>query len=282
MAKETNPQGLGLNYDEHQESSGLLDMVDAVITAAEFVLWDYNGKAPSANPALKITLDVDGYEESEVEPHYYSCGRAADFAPSPDGDMLIGISAAGEAGIRKNSNVSLFFKNLAEIGVPRFENANASQLVGIKAHWRRVPAPNREGMKKRTDDSGREFEPTIFLPVKLIHTAEDAPKPSKKDAAKTSAKKGGKKPAAKGKGKSTKPAAKSDNGVLESRFVEFLSKHLENAGATPKTAIHGTVFNEFQKDPDRNALMDLANDPEFMEDEARPWAHDDTDYWIPE
>lgn len=145
-----------LNPDTFTQG-GLLNNVDAEVTAASWAVWDYNGKSDVESPALKLTFQpMDGGNASE---QYLSAGDIKDWAPTEDGERLAAVSQDSPDGLRNNTNASLFFGELAKLGFPKNRLTGvASELVGLQVHVVRKKVSRGEGISDKE----------ILLPSQLL------------------------------------------------------------------------------------------------------------------
>jgi hypothetical protein len=140
------------------ESGGLLDDVNATITKAEATTWDYNGQA-DPGPALKITLKADDGGEAE---QYYSAGKMERVVPSEDGTCFYPAEGASSKGLNNNCNAMTFLLSCTDQGFPEEKMENFTSLVGLYAHFNRVPQKERAGL----DDPNKKK--TILVVTKII------------------------------------------------------------------------------------------------------------------
>lgn len=154
---------------------GLLADLDVFVKEAEFVVYDYGGKATSmkAPPlALKLTLNVVGDDDTE-HTEYITAGSSDDFMPNPDdkGETIVANGTA--TNLRKGSNLFLFNESLEKAGFPqpKLVEGLASNYAGMKFHLERRPAPKRQGLKEEVHEGG--FEKTYIACGTLISTKWD-------------------------------------------------------------------------------------------------------------
>lgn len=152
---------------------GLLTDVDVSVKEAQFVVYNYDGKATVKDPplALKLTLTIVDDETEHTE--YITAGSSRDFIPTPDDDGET-ISSNGSAkNLRKGSNLFLFNESLEVAGFPQAKlvEGKASNYAGMKFHLERRPAPKRQGLKEETNESG--YEKTFIACASLISTQWD-------------------------------------------------------------------------------------------------------------
>jgi len=148
------------------EGGGLIDDVDGEITKSEFTLFDYSGKGSITVPAYHCTIDVDGTPFDQ----YWSCGSIDEWRPSKDGRFIEPVG--GATGLRKNSNAAVLFASMAAADAKLgalLNEGDAGKLLGLKAHWLRVPAPKRGGVgEKRQGVDGKEYDVTVLTVSRVI------------------------------------------------------------------------------------------------------------------
>jgi len=245
------------------ESGGFLGDVIATIAGASFSKWDYNGAITTPVPALLLTLQVEG--EDDTHDQYYSMGSPKDFTPSRDGKTL---QATGKAGnLNSGSNGMIFFGSIVNSGFPedQLEGGDASALVGAVCHFIRQPAPRRPGMRPNATPSDRE--PTILVVDQVISLPGEAAPKAKAKAM------GGKATA------TPKAAAKAkdpDEGDMEEGAVGAVMEVLgDKPDGVTRQQMPGLVFAKVKDRQDRNAIVQLAFNEEFLSAVGRPWSYDD-------
>ena len=246
---------MSLNPETFLEGGGLVDDVDVVVKDAKFVMWDYNGKIPQPSPALCLTMEV---EDEEVL-QYYSMGSAKDWLPSEDGAQLLSVGTA--TAIRKTSNGGIFLTSLIDSGFPVEDlGDDISVLDELQAHMIRVPAPKRGGLKQEE----KKYEQTILIVSEIIAMPGEKKKPTGAPKKKT----------AKGKAK-PKPKSKKEEpeGDASEKATMVIMSILEEEGTITKKDLPGKLFQTLKSDPDRNAIIKLAFDDDFLDD--GPWTYED-------
>lgn len=237
------------------EGGGLLNDVNLKWTNVGFVLWDYNGKAPTNSPALKVTLvDEDGGESEQ----YWSAGDAKNWVPSPDGKKLQSVSSVEKQNI--STNMGILIKSLVDSGFDEsLIGDDVSIFEGLVAHMIQVPAPKRGGIVARAPRAdGRTFEATILVADSIV-TMPGEKKAGARRGAVT------KTPTA-----STRTAPAASDGELDATAVTTLKKILEdNLGTHPdgllKAELPRLVFNELRANKElRNSVTTLVNDDDFL------------------
>ena len=255
---------VNLNPETFLEGGGLIDDVDVTVKEAIFEAFDYNGKA-DATPALKMTIQAADIELVQ----YYSMGKMNDWIPSDDGKQLLSVGSA--TSIRLSSNGGIFLKSLVDSGFPADKlGDDISILDGLQAHMIQVPEPSR-GMTKSKEQEEKEakFGPKTILVVSEVQVLPwEKKKPAGKPKAKAKAK-----PAAKAKAKPKAKAKVESDSSVEDKATEAVMEILANEGSAIKKTLPQKIFKLRPDDPDRNAIVKIAFDDEFLS--AGPWSYED-------
>lgn len=153
--------GISLAPSTFSQGGGLIDDVDVEVVDAQFVMFDYNGKVAVAVPALGLELKELG-DEGKVHQQYFSCGDAAYFAPSDDGNSL--IPTGDRTSINTTSKAGMFLISLVNAGVPEtlLASGNIKDIVGMKFHVNQIAAPKRPGLQNQKEGA------TDLIVTKLI------------------------------------------------------------------------------------------------------------------
>jgi hypothetical protein len=229
---------------------GLLDDVTATVASADFVMWDYGGKAADS-PAMKFGLGLESGDEAE---QYWSVGNAKDWRPSPDGKRLIGIGSA--KGINVKSNMGLFLTSIVNAGFPEDKlEDDISVFVGMEAHFIRVAAPKRPGLERAPREDGREFEQTVLVVDEIIKMPWDK---------------------GKGKGKSSGKSGGSGGDELSEEAREVMLEILSGSkGPVRHKDIPNLVLKAAKDNPRRAQIVKLLYSEEFLSSEENPWDFED-------
>ena len=257
-------KAVSLNPENFTEGGGLIDDVDVVFEECRFEIFDYQGKSTPV-PALKVAMtseDIEGVMEQ-----YYSMGSANDWIPSDDGTQLVAVGKASN--IRMTSNGGIFLKALIDAGFPVEDlGDDISALDGLQAHVIQVPAPKRS-MKKTKDQEEREAK---FGPPTLLVVSEIVALPGEKKVPAGAPKKTSAKKAAPKKAAAKKEKAAPD-GDVEASAVAGILAILAEVGTIAKKDLPSKIFQTMKDDPDRNAIVKVAFDDEFLSN--GPWEYDD-------
>lgn len=244
------------------EGGGLLDDFDGTITEARTVMFDYQGSGPST-PSILLKIKT---EDGEAIDQNWSVGKASDWQPSEDGKKLIPIGRA--TSLVASSNAGILMASIVNAGFPEDKiGDDISVLEGLKAHFIRVPAPERKGIVQTPRADGKTFEKTILTVSRVLQLPWDAAKPV---AAKVTPPKG--KPAA-----SSKPAAAAaSTGDIQAEAVGILLAILsDNDGTVEKKALPGLVMKAAADNPNKSKLVQTIFSDAFLGQEGQGWIYAD-------
>jgi hypothetical protein len=262
-----------LNPETFIEGSGLIDDVDVTLISNKFALFDYNGTVTPGSPSLLVKMQDD--EGNEYD-QYYSMGSAKDWMPSEDGSQLLAVGSA--TSIRISSNGGILLKSLVDAGFPVDKlGDDITILDGTVVHVIRVPAPQRPGVKMTDKQKEREekYGPATILVVSEIRTLpwdKKTPKGAPKAAAKPVGKPTTKPVAAKTTVKAA-PAPEPEEEVseLSEKAINAVMEILAN-GPAAKKELPAKLFQTMKEDPDRNAIVKMVFDDEFLG--SGPWSYE--------
>ena len=245
-----------LSPEEFVQGGGLIDDANVEFKECRFEMFDYNGTVIPGVPSLRITMET---EEGEEVSQNYSMGNASEWKPSDDGKELLAIGKS--TAIRTTSNGGIFLQNLVDAGYPA-ENlgVDISVLDGLKAHVIQIPAPKRSGLKRTTE---KKYEDTILVVDEILEMPGE-----KKSKSKTKSKAKGK--STKAKGKASKPTD-DVSAQTEEAVMEVL---LNSGGSIPRKKLPGEVFQVAKALPDRNEIVKMSFDEEFLSVEGHAWVYD--------
>ena len=270
--------GVSLNPENFVEGGGLIDDVDVTFKECSFEMFDYNGTVQPGSPSLKVVMvDDDGNDMEQ----YYSMGSANDWIPSEDGSQLVAVGKA--TSIKVNTNGGILLKSLVDAGFPADKlGDDITILNGLVAHVIRVPAPKRAGVK--LTDKQKEKEEKYGPPTLLI-VGEIKTLPWEKKTPKGAPATKGKPPAGKPAGGKAAPAPakaapktavkeeEAGDDDLNTKAITVVLEILEAAGTITKKELPAKIFQQMKTDPDRNAIVKLVFDDEFLG--GGPWTYED-------
>lgn len=256
---------ISLNPETFNEGgAGLIDDVDLVVKSARFGMFEY-GKT-GKRPALLFTFTTDEGESLE-EP--YSVGKKEDWMPSDDGKQLLAVGAS--TSLHVSSKAGMFFKSLVEIGFPGEKlGDDISILDGLKAHFIRVPDPERKGLTKSKEQLEKEAKygpPTTLLPSAIVSLPWEKTKPVGAPKA------AGKPKAAAKKAEEAAPAEESAD--IEVNATDAVLAVLTDAGGELKiTQLPGKILAKLREMgvPEQTPTLRKAVDAEFLK--TGPWVYD--------
>lgn len=234
---------------EDQTQGGLLDDVDVEVVEAQWVTWDYNGKAQVESPALKLSLSSEGLD-TPVE-QYWSAGDIRSRVPSDDGEQLVAAEGSNATGLPRGCNAALFFASLESAGFDMDVLADGvSQLVGLGFHLLRIKAPNRSGLAIANDE---KRQPAMIATVQAINYLPGEKK-GKKSASKPAAGK-----------KAAKPADDDDRDAsdFDDEVREAITEAVGDKGL-PITRLAVKLYTRFKDRPDRKLINDRVQDEEYL------------------
>jgi len=185
-------------------SAGLKDDFRGKIVEASYAPWDYMGNIEEPVLAAKLVIqemDDDGADVTEGESEgkitqYWSAGDLAAFAPSQDGkeptdgegmEIEEGpflVRVGKRQGLNNNTNFAHLMRSVLDSGTAakKFTEDNLTAsiecLVGLDAHWNRVPQAKRPGLVEEATEKKRNNDVLVVTKVYGYGTAKAA-KPAK-------------------------------------------------------------------------------------------------------
>jgi hypothetical protein len=248
-------------------TGGLIDDVDITVTEARFVMWDYAGQLRDPIPALAVTMETggEGTPLTETYTQYYSAGDSRNLMPSADGKALEIVGGTG--GLKSSSNAGHFLVSLVNAGFPedRLLEGDISVLDAMECHVHRIPQPERKGLIKTPKQGDREA--TILVVSKIHHFPWEG---KKAKAAGASVSKMPAKDTVAAEATATGPNA----AMVEKARATVLGILANLGGSVAKNRLTAEVFKVLMSDPDRQAVLRLAYQDEFLMGEGHPWKYD--------
>lgn len=244
-------KGIVVSFNpEDAVSGGVLEEGDYEFSDAQFIMFDYGGKSESGPvPALSVKM-TDLKSQDEVE-QVWSAGSG--YVPSEDGMSLVGAIP----GIKKKTNLYALFVSLVEADFPLAElnKHDISVLNGLKAHMIRKPGAAAEIYKTRPEgEQGKGGDRTVPVVGEILELPG-----GKKDGKKSG---GGKKAA-------DKPAAKGGKDGVTKKATSTLMGLLKDNPSIAQSDLAGIAFEALADDDDRNAVLKVMFDENFLKD--GPW-----------
>jgi hypothetical protein len=217
-------------------------------------MWDYNGTRPDLVPALKVTMTPQGGDDDGPIDQYFTAGNAKDWDPSQDGSRLVPIGTAEK--LNDKSNVAILITSIIAAGFPTDQmEDDCSIFDGMDCHVIRVKAPKRSGLNRPPPTEGKEEREQTNLVVDEIYELPGEGADSGKGA--------------KGKGSSKTEASGDSDLTVQAETI--LMDILGEKDPVTKKQITTAAFKPIKDDPNRQALMGLLIDDDFLGAEERPW-----------
>lgn len=304
MAKsKAEPQVASLVPSEFSQGGGLKSDFRATITEAVYCEWDYKG---TTDPVLgvRLTLAVEGEDEPYVD--YWPAGSLDFFVPSEDGKSPAEAEDgdgygegpfAFRVGKRPSLSSTTNFAHLMETIVAagavdgkfgedelRAGAGSLEVLVGLDAHWDRIPQKVREGMAQNTkkksdddDDDDDEDKPkkkeyakkNDFLAVSSIYGYRTGKKKSKAADVKAKAK--------------AAPVEDDDDddddepevkaSPVDAKLTKIIVNILKKKSPIKRSKLAALVLEAAGTDKDKAAMVKRAGQDEFLSDGA--WSYDE-------
>jgi hypothetical protein len=254
------------------------------ITEAVYCPWDYKGAI--AEPVLGVRLTIAIEDEDQPYVDYWPAGSLESFVPSEDGrtpaegedggpgEGPYAVKVGKRSGLNNNTNFAHLMQTIVDCGEAskhfRVSDLTSSLecLVGLDAHWDRVPQKKRSGMvdnDAETAGGEKKRRNNDVLVVTSVYGYGDAP----------AAKKGKPAPAAKGK---PAPAEDEDEGgdenPLDAKLAEMVEAAIADAGGTIKRSkLAVAILKAAAKDKDKAKLVKRVSEEDFLS--AGEWAYDE-------
>lgn len=248
-------------------SAGLINDRDVDVIEAKFTTTDYEGSTDEEVTVLEMTLRAVDDESEHVQ--MWSVGGGGSFKPSRDGKRLVTV------GSRKNialgSNFQFLVDSLKANGMEEEINEEPDyigNLVGMRGHLIRKPAPPRTGMAPSKRKKGRlEDEPErpkeipVFESVAWFPWDPDADKKRKKAGAEAP------ESSSKAKPRTRAKQASADDEDPNELAAALVKKALEADGgelATDDLTMAVFALSKKYDKEIRNKLAELASEEDFL------------------
>lgn len=279
-------------------SAGLADDFDGEIVAAKFGPWNYNGKIdkktgqpyPYFLTAHFDVMPVDGQEQKDMVEIRLPAGDLKKFAPSQDGVNPVDLSAntvhegmfgpyvvaTGDKKKAINStNYAFWLTKLLE-AEPKLRDAVATgkidALVGLKAHFNRIPQPTRKGLEVSapTGDDGDKKRSNDILVVTHVLAMPGVGGVGRVAVAKAA-------PAAAASAAAPAAAASTNGGGdLESRVVGAIVVAIAEAAdnTVKKGDLAKLMLATITDKAERPIAISMVGKPEFLTGHASEFVYD--------
>jgi hypothetical protein len=282
MAKTDVSENVASLDPDEMMAGGLKDDFRGRVTDAVYCKWDYDGAIEDPVLAVRLTMDVD--EEDDPFIQHWSAGDLAAFVPSQDGreeadEGPYAVRVGKRPQLNNNTNYAHLMASILDAGAAsgKFGRENLTSsldcLVGLYAHWNRVPQKKRAGLAR--EDAPAEGQRARSRDVLVVTEVIDY---GEKKAAKA-------KPATKPL-PPKRPAPKVEeaevveeetateaNADLDARIQEAVVEALgENGGKLKKSKIPTVVLKAMAKDKDKSRAVKRCMEDDFLE--GGPWEFD--------
>lgn len=253
------------------------------ITEAVYCPWDYKGAIAEPVLGVRLTLEIEGEDTPYTD--YWPAGSLEAFVPSEDGrtpaegedggpgEGPYAVKVGKRSGLNNNTNFAHLMQTIVDCGEAskkfRVSDLTSSLecLVGLDAHWDRVPQKKRSGMvdNDAPQQEGKRRNNDVLVVTSVYAYGEDDAKPVKGKA--TTA------PATKGK---SAPAEDDDDDAnpLDAKLAEIVEGAIAEAGGTIKRSkLAVVVLKAAAKDKDKAKLVKRVSEDDFLAGGA--WVYDE-------
>lgn len=252
------------------------------ITEAVYCPWDYKGAIAEPVLGVRLTIEVEGEDAPYTD--YWPAGSLEAFVPSEDGrtpaedeDGGVGagpyaVKVGKRSGLNNNTNFAHLMQTIVDCGEAskkfRVSDLTSSLecLVGLDAHWDRVPQKKRSGMvdNDAPQQEGKRRNNDVLVVTSVYAYGEEDAKPAKGKAA-----------PAKGK---PAPVEDEDEGgdenPLDAKLAEIVESAIAEAGGTIKRSkLAVVVLKAAAKDKDKAKLVKRVSEEDFLAGGA--WVYDE-------
>lgn len=280
-------QAVSFNPADAVAGGSLIDDTEAVLVSLRSCMFDYNGKAPQAVPALHAVWQymVDGHPQ--VAHEYYSAGDAKNLAPSADGRQLIPVGTQG--GLNDNCNAYKLMVSFINGGFPA-QNIGRDLGVfdGARCYVKRVPQPKVQGAQKDSKPLlvQKYLGQGTVLPMAAQGQGTGVPSMGQGVAAGYAQPTPQQAPAMGYANPAPTPqvapvgaapvaavaGGAAPNPLHDKAVGALMSLLMSKGGALPKAQIPALAFTALASDPDRNVLVQMIFSDAFLA--AGPWKFD--------
>lgn len=279
---------------------GLKDDFRGKVMEASYAPWDYDGNIPDPVLSAQLSiqpLDDDGDPEGDPLVQNWSAGDLANFVPSEDGKSPCDDGEAGpyalrvgkRAGLNNNTNFAHLMESILDAGEAskgKFftrQNLTASLecLVGLDAHWDRVPQKKRSGLNADTaeGEEGSNRKKDVLVVSEVYGYGKKSGKVVAGKAGKSA-------PPAKTKSKAAPEPEEDEEGTEadeseisedDSDLRDMVVKIIAEAGdkGIKKGKLVGAVVEAAGKDKRKAAFIKRCTEPSFLEADGVAWTLDE-------
>lgn len=296
-------QAVSFNPADAVAGGSLIDDTEATLVSLRSCMFDYNGKAPQAVPALHAVWQylVDGHPQ--VAHEYYSAGDAKNLAPSGDGRQLIPVGSQG--GLNDNCNAYKLMVSFINGGFPATSiGRDLGVFDGARCYVKRVPQPKVQGAQKDSKPllvqkylgQGQILPmPTATVGGAMVggavgagvppmgqgmpagyapQTPQQAPAMGYANPMPTPAPMAGLPGQPMGIPTGVPVAAPVANPMHDKAVGALMSLLMSKGGTLPKAQIPAMAFTALGNDPDRNTLVQMMFADGFLSTPGVPWKFD--------
>lgn len=257
---------------------GLPDDLDVTVEKSFFRVGstsDYTTDAevgePGAVPLWTLTLQPEDGESFDL---HMSCGSIDRLVPSQDGSQLIPAEDSNAQSLSDSCNAYIMLESMVKCEAELEEKLldDISIVEGMKFHLLRKPAPKRAGLEIAEAEGETRRARTVPTCSEILELPWE---------------KGGKKKAKAAAGKPVKGKAAVEEDEEEEEEEEeeegaddaasseteaIITSLLEDEPAGIKAAaLYKRVFAAAKKSKNKAAIVDLAQDEDWLGDDERPW-----------
>ena len=273
--KEAAAEVASLNPDE-MLAGGLKDDFRGKIVGAAYCRWDYDGNIDEPVLGAKLTIEVE--DEDEPFEQVWSAGDLAAFVPSQDGktpceedeEGPYAVRVGKRAQLNNNTNFAHLMTAIIDAGEAskKFTRKNLTAslecLVGLDAHWNRVPQKKRSGLATAEGETQRARD--VLVVTEVFGYGESKGKPNGKAG----------KPVVKSKKEEEEVKADEQEETPDDKLQTVILEALDEAGGTLKKGKLATiVLKAMAKDKDKSKAVKRCTEIDFLGDSDRPWTFDE-------
>ena len=302
QAGQSAVPAISFNPTDAISGGTVIDDVQAQVVSIRSCLFDYHGKAPQPTVALHAHYRYM-VEGQTVDAHeYYSAGDPKNLIPSQDGRQLIPVGSQG--GLNDNCNALLFMSSWVNAGFTQAIGNDLAVFDGWVVHVKRVPGPKR-------NIAGSKGDGKVLLVQKVLGQAPIAPAPVQTGAqAMQSPQMGmgqaipGGNPFQMGQVQPTPAAPPAPGGfqfggmapapqapltpapqvpmlapggdLVTAGAQALVALLAANGGSLQKSDLPIKAFTALANDPNRNALVQMFLNDQFLGMQGAPWKYQGT------
>jgi hypothetical protein len=257
-------------------AGGLKDDFRGTVIEAGYARWDYDGNIDEPVLAARLVIKVEDEDEPFVQ--HWSAGSLDAWVPSMDGRTPADEDEIGPFAFRvgkrtqlnNNTNFAHLMSSILDAGEASKKftrdqlTASLECLVGLDAHWNRVPQKKRSGLVDK-EEGERKRANDVLVVTEVFGYGEEAKK-GKKTTKVTAAK-----PAAKKEDEDEEETGEVS--PLDEKLQGIVTEALaESDGKMKKGKLPPLILSKLAKDKDKAAGVKRAMEAEFLQ--GGPWDYD--------